>query len=100
MPDWEWQQVINDAGLFLDEWGQRAEHLGWTPDDLFAPPAEGQYRGGLVWRLQGRRVAAVLIKGALVYCSLRQASDGVTARDDQGQTIVWLRGERAGSQVR
>jgi hypothetical protein len=53
-----------------------------------------------VWRLQGRRVAAVLIKGALVYCSLRQASDGVTARDDQGQTIVWLRGERAGSQVR
>ena len=99
-PDWKWQQVINDAGLFLDEWGQRAEHLGWTPDDLFAPPVEGQYRGGLVWRLQGRRVAAVLIKGALVYCSLRQVSNGVTARDDQGQTIVWLRGARAGSQVR
>jgi hypothetical protein len=98
-PDWKWQQVINDAGLFLDEWGRRAEHLGWTPDELFAPPTEGEHRGGLVWRLQGRRVAAVLIKGALVYCSLRQESVGVTARDDQGQTIVWLRGEREGFQA-
>ncbi len=98
--DWQWQQTINDAGLFLDRWGRRAEQLGWTSDDLFAPPAEAQHRGGLVWRLEGRRVAAMLVKGALVYCSLRQAAEEVPVRKEQGKTIVWLRGEMAGRHPR
>ncbi len=100
VPDRQWQQTINDAGVFLDEWGQRAEHLGWTPDDLFAPPVEAHHRGGLVWRLEGRRVAAVLVKGALVYCSLRQVANGVPVREAQSKTIVWLRGEMAGRHLR
>ena len=98
--DWQWQQTINDAGLFLDRWGRRAEQLGWTPDDLFAPPVEAQHRGGLVWRLEGRRVAAVLVKGALVYCSLRQAAKEVPVAEAQGRMIVWLRGEMAGRHPR
>lgn len=95
-PEWMWRQAINDAGLFLDEWGRRAEHLGWAPDDLFSPPIEGQPCGGLVWRLQGRRVAAVLITGAVVYCSLRRPQDGDLVREEQGRTIVWLRGSTSG----
>jgi hypothetical protein len=30
-----WQQVLDDGGRFLDEWGKRAHELGWTAADLF-----------------------------------------------------------------
>ena len=55
--DDEWGQAINDAGRFLDAWGELAAELQWTPDDLFAVPRDGR-PGGLVWRLQGDSVEA------------------------------------------
>jgi hypothetical protein len=36
-------QFINDAGIFLDQWGYVAERLGWRAEDLFGlhPVAPG-----------------------------------------------------------
>ena len=30
-----WQQVLDDAGRFLDRWGNQAHELGWNAADLF-----------------------------------------------------------------
>ena len=59
-------QVIDDAGRFLDAWGQEAERLGLSPDALLGP-------GGLVWALKGRSVVALTREGA-------QISDGQSFR--------------------
>jgi hypothetical protein len=55
MPEAHWQQAIDDAGRFLDQWGSVAFTLDWTPGDLFDVPANGK-PGGLVWSLQGETV--------------------------------------------
>jgi hypothetical protein len=69
-PD-RWQQVIQDATCFLPKWGQQAEALGWTADELFglhSPSAKphptycrlSRYDAtGLLWLLQGRPVVAL-----------------------------------------
>lgn len=31
-----WETLINNTGLFLDEWGMKAAALGWQAHDLFA----------------------------------------------------------------
>jgi hypothetical protein len=51
--DAEWRLAVNDAGLFLDAWGEDAATLGWTSDELFDVTA------GLVWRLGGERIEAL-----------------------------------------
>jgi hypothetical protein len=51
--DGEWRLVHNDAGLFLDAWGEDAAALGWTPGEVFDVTA------GLVSRLAGERVEAL-----------------------------------------
>jgi hypothetical protein len=35
VPEPRWHQAINDAGLFLDRWGEAAELPEWTANDLF-----------------------------------------------------------------
>jgi hypothetical protein len=55
-----WHQFINDAGIFLDRWGDEAERLGWRAEELFglhpdAPIARCD-RMGLLWTLKGERV--------------------------------------------
>jgi hypothetical protein len=35
-----WQQVLDDAGRFLDQWGKPAHELGWTAADLFGVHAQ------------------------------------------------------------
>ena len=63
-----WHQFINDAGIFLDQWGCEAEQLDWRVEDLFglhplAPMA--RYDGmGLLWMLQGECVVALTATGA------------------------------------
>lgn len=47
-----WYEAVNNAGLFLDEWGATAEQTGWTANDLFG-------HSGLVWRLAGQPVTAL-----------------------------------------
>jgi hypothetical protein len=60
VPEPRWRQAISDSGLFLDEWGQMAEHLGWTARDLFdlhsTAPLSRMDHMGLVWLLKGERV--------------------------------------------
>jgi hypothetical protein len=73
-----WQQAIQDASRFLPEWGQQAEALGWTADELFglhpvpARPAPSYCRlarydcTGLLWHLQGRPVVALTANTAVI----------------------------------
>jgi hypothetical protein len=44
-----WLQAVDDAGRFLDAFGQQAQALGWRADDLFRAD-------GLVRTLQGAHV--------------------------------------------
>ncbi len=53
--DAEWRLALDDAGLFLDTWGADAAELGLTPGDLF------DVRTGIVWRLAGGRVEALVV---------------------------------------
>ncbi|MGA2794577.1 MAG: hypothetical protein ABSE69_13800, partial [Roseiarcus sp.] len=53
-----WRQAMNDGGLFLDAWGDRAAKLGWTAGELFDVPRDGEH-GGLVWFIQGERIEGV-----------------------------------------
>ena len=42
-----WRQAIDDAGRFLDQWGNLADSFGWLRGDLFDVPRDGAM--GLVW---------------------------------------------------
>jgi hypothetical protein len=61
--DLRWQQATNDAGLFLDQWSETAERLGWTAGDLFGlhptVPLSRVDHMGLVWLLKGERVVSL-----------------------------------------
>lgn len=58
-----WQQVIDDAGHFIDRWASQAAALGWRTLDVFgvhrAKPAERLDAAGLVWCLSGAKVFAI-----------------------------------------
>ncbi|WP_262299706.1 hypothetical protein [Microvirga sesbaniae] len=45
----QWLQAVDDAGRFLDVFGQQAHAMGWQADDLF-------HSDGLVRTLRGARV--------------------------------------------
>ena len=59
----QWQQLIDDGGKFLDQWGRQAAALGWTAADVFgADPVAPNARvdaQGLVFLIQGRAVKAI-----------------------------------------
>lgn len=67
----DWHCAIEDGRRFLAQWGEQAEALGWTVQDLFglAPMPErprANYRRvsrldgtGLIWLLRGRPVIAL-----------------------------------------
>jgi len=69
-PD-RWQQAIADGRTFLARWGDQAHALGWTAGDLFGlfsvpdhvKPSFNRLsrydETGLIWLLDGRRVAAL-----------------------------------------
>src|SRR5262245_1358578 len=43
VPVARWRQAIKDGHRFVSQWGEQAEALGWTVDDLFGlhePPAK------------------------------------------------------------
>jgi hypothetical protein len=66
-----WQQAVTDARAFLIQWGEQADRLEWTADEMFglAPvpekPAANYDRlsrhdcKGLIWSLRGGRVIAL-----------------------------------------
>jgi hypothetical protein len=67
----DWQAAVEDGRRFLARWGDQADALGWSADDLFglAPVPEkvtATYRRlsrveltGLIWLLRGRTVVAL-----------------------------------------
>jgi hypothetical protein len=74
VPRKRWDQFINDAGLFLDSFGQEATQLGWTADELFGlhptTPVARYGMMGLIWMLRGERVTELTAK-------LARISDGL-----------------------
>jgi TubC N-terminal docking domain len=69
-PAHAWQQLITDAGRFLDGWAQQAAALGWPDWALFGCHRHapwGRVQGmGLVPLLHGRQLAALTAMEALV----------------------------------
>ncbi len=68
-----WHQIINDGGLFLDQWAHQAAGLGWTALDVFGVnPAAPlvRYDGmGLVPLIQGCRVISIADNSAQIKSS-------------------------------
>jgi hypothetical protein len=74
----DWQRAVEDGRLFIVQWGERAEALGWTAQDLFGlhdPPEQHgpNYRRlsrydvtGLIWLLHGRPVVALTADRAVI----------------------------------
>jgi hypothetical protein len=66
-----WQLAVEDGRRFLNQWGDQAAALGWTPRDLFglhevpSNPHHTYQRlarydcTGLVWLIQGCQVVAL-----------------------------------------
>lgn len=63
VPPGYWRHFLDDAAVFLPQWGARAEALGWTALDLFGADPVRPYarldQAGLVWLLDGSRVVAM-----------------------------------------
>jgi hypothetical protein len=71
VPVERWQRAVDDGRRFLARWGEQAEALGWTANDLFGlhrlPTAPhpsytrlSRYdETGLIWLLCGRKVVAL-----------------------------------------
>jgi hypothetical protein len=74
----DWQRAVDDRRRFVIQWGEQAEKLGWTADELFGlhdPPERPgpTYRRlsrydvtGLIWLLHGRAVIALTADRALI----------------------------------
>jgi hypothetical protein len=74
----DWQRAVDDGRRFIVQWGEQAEALGWTAEDLFGlhdPPEQPgpSYRRlsrydviGLIWLLHGRPVVALTADCAVI----------------------------------
>ncbi len=65
-----WRRFIDDCGRFLDEWAAKAAALEWGPLDLFGCNKDKPFaridQAGLLWLLNGHRVAALTRDVAVV----------------------------------
>lgn len=59
-----WRRAIDDAGVFLDQWGELAAQFGWTAGEIFDVPRNGQ--AGLIWILQGEAVRTLGPEQAII----------------------------------
>jgi hypothetical protein len=70
-----WHLAVNDAGIFLDVWGELAERLGWTADDLFginpSHPLVRYDAMGLIWFLKGQTVTVLHRETAVLLGGLK-----------------------------
>jgi hypothetical protein len=74
----DWQRMLEDGRRFLVQWGEAAERLNWTVEDLFGlhdPPEnpDPRYRRlsrydatGLIWNLHGREVTMLTERTAAI----------------------------------
>ena len=74
-----WEQILNDAGVFLDRWGKQAAALGWSPVDAFGvspyAPEVNPGSSGFVLLLEGHPVIELDADTATIDCGR-----GVTQR--------------------
>jgi hypothetical protein len=80
-----WVQLLNDGGLFLDQWGRMAAVLRWRPADVFGIRHDSV---GLVALLSGHRVRGITtstaqIDGGGTFCR-RVMSAGAVAWNLEG----------------
>jgi hypothetical protein len=69
-----WLQAVDDAGRFLDAFGQQAQAMGWPEDALFGS-------GGLIQTLQGAHVTKITSTTAVLSdsrCEQKKYPEGYT----------------------
>ena len=85
--DARWRQIIDDAGLFLDRFGNEAAQLGWEAIDVFGIPPNDLGTDprptGLVPLIRGGSVEAI-------------RRDRATVRMPSGGLLVYLRRPQPG----
>jgi len=105
----DWRRAVEDGRGFIIQWGEEAERLGWTAEDLFGLPEIPERPAwdwhrlaridqvGLVWLLHGRKVVALSADQAVIAtpseASIRSAS---YPRSIQRGTIAFYRRGRIG----
>lgn len=82
-----WEELQDDAGKFLDEWGGRAAQLGWDALSVFgvepSVTSTRLSRTGLVWLLRRGTVVAI-------------SDESATIRTRSGSTQRYWRGRANG----
>ena len=78
-----WEQIIDDAGRFMDRWAAKAAALGWKTMDVFgchdAKPDARLDAAGLVWLICGNEVV-VIGPNAVILRTLSGATHTIRAR--------------------
>jgi hypothetical protein len=89
----QWEQLVNDGGLFLDKWGHESATLGWKATDVFGvdPDAPNhRYDGmGLVPLLHGRPVIAITSNIARIDCGKGNYLTFYRKMMATGTTAIW-----------
>ena len=90
-----WQGLIDDAGLFLDQWATQVDRLGWKTQEVFgvhhAKPSTRIDLQGLVPCIRGRKVVAVTADSATIE-TITGARQRIFRRADTnspGRVAVW-----------
>ncbi len=90
-----WQGLIDDAGLFLDQWAAKVDGLGWKTQEVFgvhhAKPSTRIDLQGLVPCIRGRKVVAVTADSATIetITGARQRIFRRTDAQSPGRVAVW-----------
>lgn len=90
----EWEQVLNDAGLFADKWASQAIKLGWSILDVFAIHKSGNRRRldgeGAILSIRGSKVVAITADNVMIETTTgaRQRICKPTADKNAIKTIV------------
>ncbi len=90
-----WQGLIDDAGLFLDQWATQVDRLGWKTQEVFgvhhAKPSTRIDLQGLVPCIRGRKVVAVTANSATIetITGARQRIFRRTDAQSPGRVAVW-----------
>ena len=68
VPKDRWLRCLDDARPFFKRWGQQAQRLGWSPQDLMGlhptAPLARHDQMGLLWALRGQTVIDLGAKAA------------------------------------
>jgi hypothetical protein len=93
VPPRRWQRFVDDVGMFLDRWAAYAAALGWGPHDLFGCDRDRPFaridRAGLLWLLNGDRLAALSENTATVETRTGARHTYRRKPDEPGRVLAW-----------